>query len=531
MEKLKATKKVAPDGGWGWTATFGVSLVNLATRSIEPSFGLLFGDILTGLNVGTTGAAIIISALDVMMNFSGLFVGPLLKEFSYRKVAIAGSLLCAIGLALTSPAQSMGHILATYSVINGIGVGLATSAAFVALNHYFSKKRGQAVGLSMAGTAMGMLIMPQLVRILLEEYAFRGAVLLLAGLALHAAVGSTLLQPIKWHLVDEEIDVEMDIGEYPALGAIIEDDGDEDSLPEIQTLLFNTKKHDRERKISETNSNGGGLVIPNVQSSDEINDDINKKPYRDTVNPINPQQGLCLARSNHSISSRRTSIIKEVSNLTEIRTNWQIVVDFLDLTLLKNPVYVNIVVGISLAHYSDVAFFTFQPMYLFLLGYTKSETAYIISIGAAADLLSRIFLAASSACIKVKARYVYLAGALFTVVSRFAFLCVFDFTGMAVITAVMGFLRTWIHVPLPLIFAEILTQERFPSGYGLFMFLQGNIMFIIGPVIGYLRDITGSYTIAFHSLAFVMAAGCVIPWFYEVCYYKFYKKTQAPVVE
>lgn len=91
----------------------------MATRSIEPSFGLLFGDILTGLNVGTTGAAIIISALDVMMNFSGLFVGPLLKEFSYRKVAIAGSLLCAIGLALTSPAQSMGHILATYSVING----------------------------------------------------------------------------------------------------------------------------------------------------------------------------------------------------------------------------------------------------------------------------------------------------------------------------------------------------------------------------------------------------------------------------
>ena len=91
----------------------------LATRSIEPSFGLLFGDLLNDLQVGTTGAAIIISALDVCMNFSGLFVGPLLKEFSYRKVAIAGSFLCCIGLALTSPASSMPHILATYSVING----------------------------------------------------------------------------------------------------------------------------------------------------------------------------------------------------------------------------------------------------------------------------------------------------------------------------------------------------------------------------------------------------------------------------
>lgn len=91
----------------------------LATRSIEPSFGLLFGDLLADLKVGTTGAAIIMSALDVCMNFSGLFVGPLLKEFSYRKVALAGSLLCGLGLALTSPANSMAHIIMTYSVING----------------------------------------------------------------------------------------------------------------------------------------------------------------------------------------------------------------------------------------------------------------------------------------------------------------------------------------------------------------------------------------------------------------------------
>lgn len=51
--------------------------------------------------------------------FLGLFVGPLLKEFSYRKVAIFGSLLCGIGLAATSPASSMTHILMTYSIING----------------------------------------------------------------------------------------------------------------------------------------------------------------------------------------------------------------------------------------------------------------------------------------------------------------------------------------------------------------------------------------------------------------------------
>jgi MCP family monocarboxylic acid transporter-like MFS transporter 9 len=128
--------------------------------------------------------------------------------------------------------------------------------------------------------------------------------------------------------------------------------------------------------------------------------------------------------------------------------------------------------------------------------------------------------------VNVKARYVYLAGALFTIFARFAFLCVTDFAGVAIITAILGFLRTWIHVTLPLVFAEHLTQERFASGYGLFMFLQGNIMFIIGPIIGYIRDVTGSYITAFHALSAVMAA-CVIPWLLEI-FYKRKKKGQNP---
>jgi hypothetical protein len=30
MEKARQTRKVAPDGGYGWVATFGVSLVNVS---------------------------------------------------------------------------------------------------------------------------------------------------------------------------------------------------------------------------------------------------------------------------------------------------------------------------------------------------------------------------------------------------------------------------------------------------------------------------------------------------------------------
>jgi MFS family permease len=91
-----------------------------------------------------------------------------------------------------------------YIFLSGLGVGFAWSSTFVALNHYFSKKRGQAIGLSMVGTALGMMAMPQAVQLLLEAYNFRGSVLILGGVALHSLVGSMLLQPIKWHLRPEK---------------------------------------------------------------------------------------------------------------------------------------------------------------------------------------------------------------------------------------------------------------------------------------------------------------------------------------
>jgi MCP family monocarboxylic acid transporter-like MFS transporter 14 len=223
---VETKKMVPPDGGWGWAVVIGVSVVNLCTRSIEPSFGLLFGDLLTELGVKTTGAALIMSTLDALINFSGLFVGPLIRAFSYRKVSIVGSALCALGLILTYPANSMAHILATYSIINGkalrrrhlptvqilrvpgLGVGLTASSTFVALNNYFVKRRGQAVGLSLAGTAFGMMLMPQAVKFLLEAFDFRGTILILGAFALNAIVGSALLQPAKWHYVSETKDEE-----------------------------------------------------------------------------------------------------------------------------------------------------------------------------------------------------------------------------------------------------------------------------------------------------------------------------------
>lgn len=79
-------------------------------------------------------------------------------------------------------------------------MGLISPATFIAVHSYFSTKRGQAVGLAMAGTGIGQMVMPHVVRVLLEWYGFRASVLIVGGLALNGLVGCALFQPVEWHM-------------------------------------------------------------------------------------------------------------------------------------------------------------------------------------------------------------------------------------------------------------------------------------------------------------------------------------------
>lgn len=49
------------------------------------------------------------------------------------------------------------------------------------------------------------------------------------------------------------------------------------------------------------------------------------------------------------------------------------VINYLDLTLFKDLIYVNMVLGISFGLYSDNTFFTLLPMYLYEIGFPKVQ--------------------------------------------------------------------------------------------------------------------------------------------------------------
>lgn len=156
----------------------------------------------------------------------------------------------------------------------------------------------------MAGTALGMLVMPQLIRILLESFGFSGAILVLSAVALHAAFGSTLLQPVKWHMKEEVIDVELAPVPTSPMETLKEDESDD--LPEMKTLLFPPPPVKQMRK------NFSEVAISTM------NKGIAKRP----TFPRIMSNGSSIASNgnlgqemNTSVRRRKASVMSQLSNL------------------------------------------------------------------------------------------------------------------------------------------------------------------------------------------------------------------------
>ncbi|KAH8410995.1 hypothetical protein KR222_005647 [Zaprionus bogoriensis] len=191
------TMRTLPDGGWGWVVVAAVAVINMTNQSILSVYGQLFGGELDSMQASSFTTALITNLNSLALNFSGLFIGPAIRSFKPRNVAACGCLLVCLGLVLCSLATQSWHFIVGYSLFVGFGLGLISPSTFMAINSYFSSKRGRAVGVSLAGAGVGQVFIPHVVRYFLNAYGFRAATLAMAALSLTGLFGALFLKPLN----------------------------------------------------------------------------------------------------------------------------------------------------------------------------------------------------------------------------------------------------------------------------------------------------------------------------------------------
>lgn len=193
-----------PDGGWGWVVVLSSFVISMIADGISFSFGLLYIEFLEEFQASKSTTAWIGSLFIAVPLLSGPVMSALVDRYGCRSMTILGGIISTIGFVLASVSTSLEMMMITFGVIAGLGLGLVYVTAVVSIAYWFEKKRNLATGLGACGTGVGTFIYAPMTQYFIEEYGWRGTILLLSGTLLNLCVCGCVMRDPEWWTLEQK---------------------------------------------------------------------------------------------------------------------------------------------------------------------------------------------------------------------------------------------------------------------------------------------------------------------------------------
>jgi len=103
------------------------------------------------------------------------FVGAIIDKYGVKRMIVLGLLLISGLLFSYSLIESVWHVYAIHLGFAFAVSGAGTMAIIIMVSQRVKTKRGTAIGIALAGTSLGGMIIPQIGRPLLENFGWRSA--------------------------------------------------------------------------------------------------------------------------------------------------------------------------------------------------------------------------------------------------------------------------------------------------------------------------------------------------------------------
>ncbi|XP_046338622.2 monocarboxylate transporter 14-like isoform X1 [Haliotis rufescens] len=182
------------DGGWGWICVGARFVAVFITFGIVYSFGVIYVELVDVFNATRAEVAWVGSVASGAMHMAGPLSSLLIEQYGCRVTTIVAGVVAALGFFVSSFAPSLAFLYFSFGMVGGLGLGLSIVPSVVAVTVYFRKRRSLAISISAIGAGVGTMCLPQLYRALINQYGWRGIMMVLSGVALNLVVCGSLFR-------------------------------------------------------------------------------------------------------------------------------------------------------------------------------------------------------------------------------------------------------------------------------------------------------------------------------------------------
>lgn len=188
---------------------------------------------------------------------------------------------------------------------------------------------------------------------------------------------------------------------------------------------------------------------------------------------------------------------------------------YFDLELLKDPIYLVILISNCTCAISYTNFIILVPDYANECLFDKTQGAYLLSIISVFDLVGRIGGSALSDVVTLPKRYFFIFGLLLSGIGLAMMPLVSSYSAISAFCSVFG-LASGINVGVTaLVMTEMLGTERLMSSYGISLFVNGLLQLIGPPICGLWYEYTRSYKSLIVTFGLILIGGaslwCCVP--------------------
>ncbi|XP_013118786.1 uncharacterized protein LOC106095894 [Stomoxys calcitrans] len=554
---------VAPDGGWGWVVCLAAGFSNFSLFPPLQQYGLIYRRRMQYFGFDAKQTTTIVNVVMAISSLIGLVNGAMFRRFTFRQVALAGSILGFAGILLSAFCQTFVQYLICFSCIYGIGLGLCMAASSLAVNTYFKNKRRKATGFSWTITGLGPIIFPHISTLLMTFYGAQISILTYAAISLNAFLCALTFQPVLRHSPKPDAAKTKE-----ANGNTIHNDQDEYECKYCQyqkrekrsifssQYLFNdddperpgyeiiepgtpmmarandgwygsklslADKGMRYRSNKGLNNTSRKDNCETGQEQHELHESSLHKPnyfnrekeeldrYASKVSIYSKEYMHCTCAEEKALLQNRSEELKreEEAKLQAQReedeaaksrmTFCQKIVHFFDLDLLRDFTFVNLAAGMTMMMFGEMNFSVLTPFILNSFGYSDNQISLAMSLLGGMDIAVRFLAPFALEKVKLDNQVLFAFGIIAISIGRLIVTLTDSYYVVVAVFILIGFGKGFRTIFSPLIIPSYVPLNRLPAASGIQLIFNSIFSFALGPVLGSITDNFG-YAVTIHCI-------------------------------